>query len=141
MLTLYLDIDGVLLTTKHTKAAAGVVPFVHFITTSFACYWLTTHCKGQSAPALRYLSRFLPAATVAQLEQAVQPRAWNTLKTEALDVASDFYWLEDQPLQAEVAYLRARGVEHRLLMVDLNGGNTLFALHQSLQELLVEQDR
>lgn len=141
MLTLYLDIDGVLLTTKHTQAAAGVVPFVDFITTHFACYWLTTHCKGQSTPALTYLSRFLPAPTVAQLEQAVQPTMWDALKTEAIDMVSNFYWLEDQPLQAEVASLRAQGVEDRLLVVDLNGENTLFTLHQTLQEVLAEQDR
>jgi hypothetical protein len=49
MTKLYLDIDGVLLTAKHTQAAPGVDDFVEFITQHFACYWLTTYCKGDSA--------------------------------------------------------------------------------------------
>jgi hypothetical protein len=56
MKNLYLAIDGVLLTTKHTQAAPGVDEFVDFITAYFEYYWLTTHCKGYSTPALRYLS-------------------------------------------------------------------------------------
>jgi hypothetical protein len=94
MKNLYLDIDGVLLTTKHTQAAPGVDEFVEFITQHFTCYWLTTHCKGDSAPALRYLSRFLKPATLEKLRQAVRPTNWDTLKTEAIDLASDFFgWM------------------------------------------------
>jgi hypothetical protein len=73
MKNLYLDIDGVLLTTKHTQAAPGVDEFVEFITQHFTCYWLTTHCKGDSAPALRYLSGFLKPATLEKLRRAVRP--------------------------------------------------------------------
>jgi hypothetical protein len=95
MTKLYLDIDGVLLTAKHTQAAPGVDEFVEFIIQRFECYWLTTHCKGDSAAALRYLTRFLKLATVEKLRQAVQPTNWDTLKTEAIDLASDFYWLNN----------------------------------------------
>jgi hypothetical protein len=84
MTKLYLDIDGVLLTTKHTQAAPGVDNFVEFITQHFECYWLTTHCKGDSAPALRYLSLFLKPATLEKLRQAVRPTTWDTLKTKLL---------------------------------------------------------
>ena len=117
---LYLDIDGVLLTAKHTQAAPGVEAFVEFITQRFACYWLTTHCKGDSAPALRYLSQFLLLGTLEQLRQAVQPTTWDALKTEAIDVATDFYWLDDRPFQSEIAYLEAHKVADRLIVVDLN---------------------
>ena len=64
MTKLYLDIDGVLLTTRHTQAAPGVATFVEFVTRHLACYWLTTHCKGNSMAALRYLAQFLPPATL-----------------------------------------------------------------------------
>jgi ribonucleotide monophosphatase NagD (HAD superfamily) len=67
MTKLYLDIDGVLLTAKHTQAAPGVDEFIKFITQNFACYWLTTHCKGDSAPAFRNLSRFLKPITLERL--------------------------------------------------------------------------
>lgn len=132
MTKLYLDIDGVLLTARHTQAAPGVAAFVEFVTRHFACYWLTTHCKGDSAPALRYLSQFLAPATLELLRQAVQPTTWDTLKTEAIDVAADFYWLDDSPFQSEIAYLQARGVADRLIVVDLNRPDELVNIEESL---------
>lgn len=95
MTKLYLDIDGVLLTAKHTQAAPGVEDFIDFVTTHFECYWLTTHCKGDSKSALKYLSQFLLPATISKLQNAVRPTNWDTLKTEAIDVTADFYWLDD----------------------------------------------
>jgi hypothetical protein len=91
MTKLYLDIDGVLLTAKHTQAAPGVDEFVEFITQNFACYWLTTHCKGDSVPALRYLSRFLKPTILERLRQGVQPTNWDTLKTENIKLADIFF--------------------------------------------------
>ena len=132
MTKLYLDIDGVLLTAKHTQAAPGVDKFVEFITQHFACYWLTTHCKGDSAPALRYLSSFLKPATLERLRQAVQPTNWDTLKTEAIDVTADFYWLDDSPFQSEIAYLQARSVANRLVVVNLNRPDELVTVLQKL---------
>ena len=56
MYKLYLDIDGVLLTTKNTKAANGAIEFIDFALSNFECYWLTTHCKdGSSNQVLCYL--------------------------------------------------------------------------------------
>ena len=132
MTKLYLDIDGVLLTAKHTQATPGVDEFIDFITQHFDCYWLTTHCQGDRAPALRYLSRFLLPATLEKLRLAVQPTTWNTLKTEAIDLASDFYWLDDQPFQSEIAYLRVHGVADKLIIIDLNRPSELAALTKKL---------
>lgn len=130
MTKLYLDIDGVLLTAKHTQAAPGVD---EFITQHFDCYWLTTHCKGDSAPAIRYLSRFLLPATLEKLRLAVHPTNWDTLKTEAIDLASDFYWLDDRPFQSEIAYLQAYRVSDRLIIVDLNRLDELAAVIEKLK--------
>lgn len=132
MTKLCLDIDGVLLTAKHTQAALGVDEFIDFITQHFDCYWLTTHCKGDSAPALRYLSRFLLPATLEKLRLAVHPTTWDTLKTEAIDLASNFYWLDDQPFQSEIAYLQAHSVAARLIIIDLNRPSELAALPKKL---------
>jgi hypothetical protein len=131
MTTLYLDIDGVLLTARHTQAALGVDAFVAFVTQHFACRWLTTHCKGDSAPALRYLARFLEPATLEMLRQ-VQPTTWDTLKTEAIDVTANFYWLDDSPFQSEIAYLQARGVADRLVVVNLNRPDELETILNNL---------
>ena len=132
MTKLYLDIDGVLVTAKHTQAEPGVDEFIDFITQHFDCYWLTTHCKGNSPLAIRYLARFLPPATLEKLRQAVQPTNWDTLKTEAIDLASDFYWLDDQPFQSEIAYLQAHGVANGLIIVNLSNAEELLRLQQLL---------
>lgn len=136
MIKLCLDIDGVLLTAKHTQAAPGVDGFIDFITTHFECYWLTTHCKGDSKSALKYLTHFLSPTTISRLQDFIRPTNWDTLKTEAIDVASDFYWLDDQPMQAEIACLQANKVADRLLIINLNRVGELLALQVSFQKLL-----
>jgi hypothetical protein len=135
---LYLDIDGVLLTAKHTRPAPGVEEFVAFVTQHFACYWLTTHCKGDAATALRYLGAYLPASSLAQLG-AVQPTNWDALKTEAIDLSADFFWLEDRPFQAEMACLAAAGATDRLLVVDLNTPEALRQVQGTLRQAVQRQ--
>jgi hypothetical protein len=136
MIKLYLDIDGVLLTAKHTRAADGVEEFVAFVTTHFECYWLTTHCKGDSKPALRYLSQFLQPKTIELLQVAVKPTTWDTLKTEAIDFESDFYWLDDNPLQVERTCLESNGVGDRLFLVNLNQPDELATIELELTKYL-----
>jgi hypothetical protein len=65
---------------------------------------------------------------VEKLRQAVRPTNWDTLKTEAIDLASDFYWLDDRPFQAETAYLQGHGVADRLIIIDLNQPNELASI-------------
>jgi hypothetical protein len=62
----------------------------------------------------------------------VQPTTWDTLKTEAIDVAADFYWLDDSPFQSEIAYLQARGVADRLVVVNLNQPDELMTIIKRL---------
>ncbi|TDN37999.1 hypothetical protein E4631_16915 [Hymenobacter sp. UV11] len=136
MIRLYLDIDGVLLTAKHTQAAPNVDEFVAFVTANFECYWLTTHCKSNSDSALNYLSHFLLPETLEKLRQSVQPTSWDTLKTEAINLNSDFYWLDDQPFQSEISYLQRNDVGNRLLIVNLNRPNELLTVQATLQQKL-----
>ncbi|MBO2007643.1 hypothetical protein [Hymenobacter negativus] len=136
MAKLYLDIDGVLLTAKHTQAAPGVDAFVAFVTQHFDCYWLTTHCKGDSHTAIRYLTQFLLPSTLEQLKVAVHPTNWDALKTEAIDFESDFYWIDDSPFQAEKACLKSNQVTDRLIVVDLNCPNELSSVQTKLQAFL-----
>ncbi|MFD1468667.1 hypothetical protein ACFQ48_10565 [Hymenobacter caeli] len=133
MAKLYLDIDGVLLTSKHTRAAPGVDAFVAFVTQQFECYWLTTHCKGDSRSALKYLAQFLLPATLEQLKDAVHSTNWDTLKTEAIALESDFYWVDDNPFQAEITHLEANRVVDRLIIVDLNHPNELATVQAKLK--------
>lgn len=124
MKRLYVDIDGVLLTTKQIKPAEHLSIFLDFISSNFDCYWLTTHCRGFENNSIKYLSNHL---TVSDLEK-IKPfkeTNWDALKTEAIDLASDFYWLEDYPFQSEMLVLKSLNLENRLIKVELNGENNL----------------
>lgn len=123
MKKLYLDIDGVLVTAKNTQAADCVIPFIQFITTNFECYWLTTHCKGDSKTAINYVREFVPDSE--HLLSKIRPTNWNTLKTEAIDFCSEFYWLDDYAMMAERKILKHYGKESSLIIVDLNRSNEL----------------
>jgi hypothetical protein len=116
---LYLDIDGVLLTLKRTKPADHSIAFIEFITATFDCYWLTTHCKGDAKNAIKYLTTYFDEQTLQLLNQ-VKPTNWDTLKTEAIDFTHNFFWLEDYPFNAEKEVLIKNSRLASLILVDLN---------------------
>jgi hypothetical protein len=118
MIKLYLDIDGVLLTAKQTRPADYSVEFIEFITGNFDCYWLTTHCKGDSNSAISYLSKYFDDKVIEKLKK-VKPTNWTTLKTEAIDFSSDFFWLDDYPFQDAIDVLTKHSKNDRLIVVDL----------------------
>src|SRR5687767_5622444 len=97
---IYLDIDGVLLTTKQTKPADASSTFIKFLIENFECYWLTTHCKGDARNAINYLTRYFDEPVLNMLRQ-VKSTNWTTLKTEAIDFSHDFIWIEDYPFESE----------------------------------------
>jgi hypothetical protein len=131
---LYLDIDGVLLAKRPVAAAPGAAAFIRFVTRHFSCCWLTTHCRGDTAVALRYLAPYVDPDTLACL-QTWQATDWDTLKTEALNGVVDFYWLDDAPFESEQRMLAQRGLLHRLITVDLLRPDELPQLQQLLARL------
>lgn len=129
---LYVDIDGVLLTVKNTEIAEFSIPFIHFITQHFDCYWLTTHCKGINKIALAYLSSYFDPETISVLA-SIKATNWKTLKTEAIDFSSDFYWIDDYPLQAEIEVLKKYDVANKLIIANLNNRGELYRIIDILQ--------
>ncbi len=115
---LYLDIDGVLL-SKDGTAAEGLVEFLSFVTSTFECYWLTTHCDGDSDQVFLYLVGRVPAEALSSIER-VKPTRFGTLKTEGIDFTGPFYWLDDTVFESEQAVLRVNGAEESFLHVDIN---------------------
>lgn len=134
-MNLYLDIDGVLLTAKNPVAAESSVPFIQFVTTHFHCFWLTTHCKGDSATAISYLSGYFSPEVLIDLKK-IQPTDWSTLKTEGIDLHSDFFWIEDYPMAAERRILRINEKEDRLILCNLSNQNELDRIRQLLAKQL-----
>jgi hypothetical protein len=104
---IYLDVDGVILgeSAGRVVLARHACKFVEFLLAQYDVYWLTTHCRGDSQAVLDYLGRYAPADFVARLTP-IKPTCYEVLKTDAL--CGDFYWLDDSPLQVELAELRRR---------------------------------
>ena len=123
-MNLYLDIDGVLLDYNTEIYAKGAIELIEYITSEFDCYWLTTHCKGDSMPAIEYLSGYFPPDVIEKLRK-VKPTYWEDLKTEGIDFDRNFIWLDDYPFQAEQEVLKNFGVSESLYRVDLGNEDEL----------------
>lgn len=117
MKNLYLDIDGVLL-TKQGKAAEHVAEFLEFATSSFNCYWLTTHCDGDSTKPFLYLVGKLPSEAISFLEK-IRPTKWELWKPSGIDFSQDFLWLDDYAFEGDRKILEEHQALDRLIVVDL----------------------
>lgn len=118
MKKLYIDIDGVLITAKNPVAPLGIDCFIQFITSNFDCYWLTTHCNGDSTHCLNYLKNYLSENSISALTR-VKATDWDTLKTEAINLEEPFFWLDDYVLSVEKKILEQAGKIDSLIPVDL----------------------
>lgn len=121
---LYLDIDGVLLDYDSGGVAEGAVELIEYITKEFDCYWLTTHCKGDSSTAVQYLREYFPDDTMDLLKK-VKATDWTDLKTEGIDFDSHFIWLDDYPFQAEMEVLKNFGASDSLMKINLKNKGEL----------------
>lgn len=124
MIKLYLDIDGVLITAKNPVVPEGIDEFIHFVTSNFDCYWLTTHCKGNTSTCLSYLRKYLSESSISALSH-VKSTHWNTLKTEAINLAENFFWLDDYVFSAEKMILEKADKINSLILVNLSRDNEL----------------
>lgn len=123
-MNLYLNIDGVLLDYNTDTYAKGAIELIEYITSEFNCYWLTTHCKGDAASAIEYLSGYFPPDVIEKLRK-VKPTYWENLKTEGIDFDRNFIWLDDYPFQAELEVLKNFGVSESLYRADLRNEDEL----------------
>lgn len=101
-----------------------MTPFLDFILENFECFWLTTHCKGNTQTALSYLKSYYPPYIIQKLE-SVKATQWDTLKTEGIDFTSFFFWLEDYPMQSEILVLEKASKSDSLIRVNLQRENEL----------------
>ena len=120
---LYLDIDGVLL-GKRTPDNVEIVlanyakEFLEYCLRYYKCYWLTTHCRdGNQGPVINLFRKYADN-DVMNLIETIKPAPWNTLKTEAIDFKSDFYWIDDGLLQSEAELLHKNNCYNKWIKVD-----------------------
>lgn len=55
---------------------------------------------------------------VMGLVNQIPAAKWVTLKTEALDLQADFYWIDDGPLGTETEFLKQAGLFDRWIYAD-----------------------
>jgi hypothetical protein len=121
MQKLFIDVDGVLVRNREgqPEPAVGLEDFLIFAIEYFDCYWLTTHCQGKSHRVYQILNPFL-SEKVRESLSAISPTRFKVLKTEALPLDEDFLWIDDAPLQAELAALHKADRSDCLMRVNCN---------------------
>lgn len=132
---IYLDIDGVLIDTKEYKPLPYLKEFLTkvFEISNGEVYWLSTHTKhGDNINVLNYFKPIVDSEIYTMLEK-IKPSKWYSLKTEGIDLNSDFLWFDDVIFQAEYNYLESIGKEHCLIKVNNN--------LEELVELLREEEK
>jgi hypothetical protein len=124
---LFIDIDGVCLKRRRQSGifngfelATGCLEFLEWATARFRCRWLSSRCRQGFLDGSNRAFRQAGASTGdprwAVLDQ-IEPGAWSVNKTEGIDPASDFWWLDDDPSEHEREWLRAHHRQHRLIEV------------------------
>ena len=98
---IYFDIDGVIRGVASPKE--DIMALLRFCMDNYpgAVYWLTTHCRGGENHVYYALKGEFPDEFVEELCQKILPTDWGTLKTDAIDMDSDFVWFDDNLFEAE----------------------------------------
>ena len=98
---IYFDIDGVIRGVASPKE--DIMALLRFCIDNYpgAVYWLTTHCRGGENYVYYALKGEFPEEFVEELCQKVLPTEWGALKTDAIDMGSDFVWFDDNLFEAE----------------------------------------
>ena len=99
------------------KPTPQCFPFLRWAVDCHQPHWLTTRdAHGQHDGVLRAfrlaLGTVMLRTEVETLLRAVKPTKWRGSKVSGIDLASDFIWIDDDPLAVEVAALRAGGLLH-----------------------------
>lgn len=102
---IYFDIDGVIRGVASPKE--DVMALLRYCLDNYPgkVYWLTTHCRGGENHTNAALRGEFPDEFVDELYSKVLPTEWGALKTDAIDMDSDFVWFDDNLFDAEKVVL------------------------------------
>ncbi len=117
---LYIDVDGVLfgLYAGHFQLRPDVVGFLDRCTRHFDCRWLTAWPHER-------LQQLLQCIYGSNLRTAIRYTNWLDRKVSAIDLAGDFYWLEDGIAAGDLELLQVHGAVHRYIEVNPYGRDVL----------------
>ncbi|MEM3097470.1 MAG: hypothetical protein QXU32_01955 [Nitrososphaerales archaeon] len=117
---LYIDIDGVLLIPKNDNNQDApplkehVDEFIKWAVYRYDCYWLTAWAPDGTMDTIK--SELLPY--LPKEANAIKPSKWHDLKTEALDPAGGWIWIDDNILPGEQRFLEMYGLQNNFIKVD-----------------------
>ena len=124
---LYLDIDGVLLRRRHAgmfdafEIAPDCLDFLEWATHRFQCRWLSSRCRvgwpDGTLRAFRHAGARLDDDSRWHVLRLIEKTAWRVNKTEAIDPASDFWWVDDDPTEIDRCWLLTHHRGDRLIQV------------------------
>lgn len=114
---IYIDIDGVIL-TRGGMPALHLDKFLNHILKNYSVFWLTSRCHGDSKYTVKYLSQFLLPETVPLIGK-IRATSFQLDKTEAIDFAKKFFWLDDDLFDSEKKTLEAHNEYASWIEVDL----------------------
>jgi hypothetical protein len=124
-LRVYLDMDGVILRSVGASVwncgweiADGALDFLTWAVERFDVAWLTARCRdGDMRHIERGIRHAIPAKTLPSEWRVILDRttaaAWSRLKTDAIDLADEFAWIDDAPQSEALLVLESRGLADR----------------------------
>ena len=72
----------------------------------------------------------------------IEPAAWSVNKTEAIDPASEFWWLDDDPTERDLDWLRLHNRADRLIRVSSDyDPNALLVARSALEWAISAKSR
>lgn len=116
---IYLDIDGVLL-TSNLQLANHAAEFIRYVLANYpdTTYWLTTHCQGDTAVPINDIGYLFDEDTQKLLWQ-IKPTTWDTAKTRTIDFTKPFLWFDDNLFYEERETLTKHNVLDNWILADL----------------------
>ncbi|KUK77504.1 MAG: hypothetical protein XD93_0287 [candidate division WS6 bacterium 34_10] len=118
---IYLDIDGVIL-TKEGKQMPFLKEFLLYVfnLAGDEVYWLSTHCKdGNTDRVIQHLEGKVED-DVLEVLKIVRGTKWEDLKTEGIDLNSEFLWFDDNIFESEYRVLEELNKDYCLIKVEEN---------------------
>jgi len=118
---IYLDIDGVIL-TKEGKQMPFLKEFLLYVfnLAGDEVYWLSTHCKdGNTERVIEHLEGKVED-DVLEVLKIVRGTKWEDLKTEGIDLNSEFLWFDDNIFESEYRVLEELNKDYCLIKVEEN---------------------
>ena len=118
-MNIYLDIYGVFKGTA--SPVRDLEELMTFILDHFPghIFWLTTYCKNGVNNARRALANVFSDDLLDRIDAEIVAADWGELKTDAIDFAEDFIWLDDILRPAERQVLLQNDVLDRQFLMDM----------------------